>query len=308
MFAPASTNGRDDHGLVGARVYLERAEHGLVPHQRRVAVDQRDHHGVGVDEGVAEHELGHAHGILGALRRGHRAHERFVGMLERAVGDVQMALGDRDVDRLAHHRSGIVHRRRQIGELVELVQVGERAIAPLVVEVIHERRAVSRRERHLVAADLGAALGIARVHHEMARVSGNQRHEQLARDAHPIALDLGAGRAPHPARLVVAEIDPDLLEDVERRPMDQLEALGIQDLVHRDGALQDRQPAALRPGPRLAPGGSAAASSLSRCGRHGGPHCSPGARAPSARRADHRRFARLAPWQLRSRSRDFRPA
>ena len=50
-----------------------------------------------------------------------------------------MALGDGNVDRLAYHRSGIVHRRREIGELVELVQVGERAVAPLVVEVIHER-------------------------------------------------------------------------------------------------------------------------------------------------------------------------
>ena len=37
--------------------------------------------------------------------------------------------------------------------------------------------------------------------------------------------------------------------------MDQLQALGIQDVAGRDGALQDRQPAALRPRPRLAAGG-----------------------------------------------------
>ena len=196
-----------------------------------------------------------------------------------------MALGDRDVDRLADHRAGVVHRRRQVGELVELVQVGERAVAPLVVEVIDERRAVSGRERDLVAADLGAALGVARVHREAARVSGDQSHEQLARDAHAVALDLGAGGAPHPDRLVVAEIDPDLLEDVERGLVDQLEALVVQDLVDRDGALEHRQPAALRRGPRLAPGGSAAASSLTRCGRHGRPHCSP------------RRRARQRPWR-----------
>jgi hypothetical protein len=87
-----------------------------------------------------------------------------------------------------------------------------------------------------------------------------------------VAFDLGPGCAPHPAGFVVAEIDPELLENVERRPMDQLQALGVEDLVDRDGALQDRQPAALRPGPRLAAGGSAAASALTRCGRHGRPH------------------------------------
>ena len=49
-----------------------------------------------------------------------------------------------------------------IGELVELVEVLERAVAPLVVEVVDEGRAVSRCEGDLVAADLGIALGLRR--------------------------------------------------------------------------------------------------------------------------------------------------
>ena len=151
-----------------------------------------------------------------------------------------MALGDRDVDRLADHRASVVDRRRQVRELMEPVQVGERAVAALVFEIVHERRAVRGRECHLLAADLRAALGVARVHHKTARVPRDQIHEQLAGDAHAIALDLGAGIPPHPDRLVVPEIDPDLLEDVERGAVDQLQALGVQDLVHRDGTLQDR--------------------------------------------------------------------
>ena len=90
----------------------------------------------------------------------------------------------------------------------------------------------------------------------------DQVHEQLAGDAHPVTLDLGAGVAPQPDRLVVAEVDADLLEDVERGLVDQLEALIVEDLVHRDGALQHRQrsgaaarssPPGARPGRRDAP-------------------------------------------------------
>ena len=185
--------GRDHHRLARARVDLERAQHGLVPDQRRIAVDQRDHHRVPVDEVLAEQDARHPQRVRGALGRGHRAHEGLVGVLDRAVGDVQMALGNRDVDRLADHRPGVVHRGRHVGELVELVEVLKRAVAPLVVEVIDEGRAVSRCKRDLVAADLGIAQRIARVHREAARVPRDQPHQQLARDPHPVALDLGAG-------------------------------------------------------------------------------------------------------------------
>ena len=178
-----------------------------------------------------------------------------------------MPLRDRDVDRLADHRTGVVHGRRHVGELVELVEVGERAVAPLVVEVVDERRAVSRRECDLVAADLGIALGIARVHREAARVLADQRHQQLARDPHPEALDLGAGVPPHLSSLGVAELDPDLLEDRERGLVDQLEAFLVQHLIDRDAARQHRQRADLDRGPGLTPGRAPATSSLvRRCG------------------------------------------
>ena len=74
-----------------------------------------------------------------ALGRRDRSHERLVRMLERAHGDVQMAFGHGDIDRLADHRTGIVQHRRHVGEFVEIVQVFEGAVAALVIEVIDER-------------------------------------------------------------------------------------------------------------------------------------------------------------------------
>ena len=40
--------------------------------------------------------------ILGALGRGDRSHERLVGISDMAIDHVEMALVDRQVDRLAH--------------------------------------------------------------------------------------------------------------------------------------------------------------------------------------------------------------
>ncbi len=179
-----------------------------------------------------------------------------------------MALGHRRIDRLADDRAGVVDHRGHVGELVELMQVVERAVAPLVVEVIDERRSVSRCKRDVIATDHRAPLGIACVHGEAARILGDQRHQQLARDAHAKALHLGAGVLPHRGRLGVAKVDPHLLEDRERGFVDHLQARLVQDLVDRHAPLEHRQRADLHRGPRLTPGLAPATSSLTRCRRH----------------------------------------
>ena len=200
-------------------------------------------------------------------------------------------LGIGDVDRLAGHGTGVVQGRRQIGELVEFLQVGERGIAPLVVEVIDERRAVSGPERYLVAADLGAALGVAGAHGEAFGVLGDQCHEQLARDPHPVAVDLGAGIAPHLRGLGVAELDADLLEDVERSLVDPLQALLAENLVDRDLAVEHGQCRDLHRGPLLASGLATAPPALARCSHHLPRHATAGPRralAPSIARPARR--------------------
>ena len=62
--------GRHDHRLVGARIGLGGAEHGRIPDQRRVGVDQAHHHRVVGDELLAEEDLRHPHRVGGALRDG----------------------------------------------------------------------------------------------------------------------------------------------------------------------------------------------------------------------------------------------
>ena len=56
-----------DQRLAGAGIDPQRADHGGVPDQGRVAVDQAHHDRVVVDELLAEHDLAHAHRVL---RRG----------------------------------------------------------------------------------------------------------------------------------------------------------------------------------------------------------------------------------------------
>ena len=79
------------------------------------------------------------------------------------IDDVEMALRHRHVHRLADHAAGMVQLRRHVGELDEILQVFQRAVAALVLEVAHEGRAVGRREHGVAPADHDVALGIARM-------------------------------------------------------------------------------------------------------------------------------------------------
>ena len=82
---------------------------------------------------------------------------------------VEMALVDRNVDRLADRAARMVQPRDRVGELHEILEIGERPVAPAALEVAHERRAIGGREHDVIAADLERALGIARVLDEGAR-------------------------------------------------------------------------------------------------------------------------------------------
>ena len=206
-------NGRDDAGLVGARVNLRRAEHARIPDQRRIGVDEAGQHRVVTHEVLAEQKLADAHAVLGALGLGHRAHERLVGIFEMRVDHLEMPFVDRQIDRLAHRAAGMVDVRAEVGELDEVLEVLERAVAAAFVEVVDERRAVIGREHHRVAADRDVALGIARVLHILRRRGGAQLPRQAARKAHPLALDVAARAAKEFERAgKLAKLDADFLK------------------------------------------------------------------------------------------------
>jgi len=109
-----------------------------------------------------------------------------------------------------------------VGQLVEDREVVERAVAPRTVGHAHEGRAVGRTERRSRAADGDGALGVAGVHGDLGRRLLDELHEQVARDVHALALDVGTLLLPDRQALGVAEIDADLLEDGERRVVDHL--------------------------------------------------------------------------------------
>ena len=131
------------------------------------------------------------------------------------VDHLEMPLVDRQVDRLAHRAAGMVDIGAQIGELDEVLEVLERAVAAALVEVVDEGRAVIGREHHRVAADEHVALGIARVLHVLRGRRGAELPRQAARKAHPLALDVAAGGAKEFERArKIAELDADLLSSV----------------------------------------------------------------------------------------------
>ena len=166
---------------------------------------------------------------------------------------MQVPLGDGDVDRLADHGTGVLQGRRHVGQLVEVVQVLDRAVATLAVEAAHEGRAVGRPEHHRVAADLGRLRRVAGVEREALGCLRDEAHEQLARNPDAGAVDLGPGLGPDGERLVLAEVDADLLEHAHGGVVDPVELLGAEDLVERQPALQGRERADRHRGAHRAP-------------------------------------------------------
>ena len=227
--------GRADDGLVVRGIDLHRIQHGGVPHQRRIAVGDRYDHRVVLHIVLAEHDARHLHHVLRPLLRGDDAHEGLVGVGQRRVDDVQVALRHRDLHRLDADRARGMQGRQHVGQLVEVVEVLKRAIAAHIVEVAHIRRAIHWHEDLVLPAHLDGALRVAGIEGEFGRCRGNQAHQQRAINPHTRAGDAGAGRLPHGDRLVVAEFAAHLLEDLHRFIVDQLHRLVGHEVV--DGNL-----------------------------------------------------------------------
>ena len=98
--SPAQREGRADDRLVVRGIDLHRVQHGRIPHQRRVAVGDRDDDRVVLHIIIPEHDAGHLHHVLGPFLRGDDAHEGLVGVGEGGVDDVQVALRDGNLHRL----------------------------------------------------------------------------------------------------------------------------------------------------------------------------------------------------------------
>ena len=145
---------RHDHRLVRLGVGAGRAEHRRVPHERAVRVDQAHHVRAFLERVGAEHDPRHVDRVARAERVRDRAHERLVRVAHVRVDHVVVPLVDRQVDRLAHRAARVVQERGRVGELHEVPEVLDRAVAAAPVEVAHERGAVGRRKHGGAAPDV----------------------------------------------------------------------------------------------------------------------------------------------------------
>ena len=75
----------------------------------------------------------------GALGSRDRSHERLVAVLQMAVHHVEVALVDRQVDRLADRAARMVQRARHVGELDEVAEILDPRVAAAFVEIADER-------------------------------------------------------------------------------------------------------------------------------------------------------------------------
>ena len=188
----------------------------------------------------AEHDPRHVDRVLRPARMRHRAHERPVRVADVAVDHLEVALVDRQVDRLAQRSAAVVERPAGVGQLHEVAEVLDRGVAAAVVEVVDERRAIGRHEDHVRVADLDAPGGVARDLGEEARRGRlDDRAAHAAREADALAGDVGAGAPEDLGRLrEVDDLDADLFEEGVGVGLDLLEALGRDDLDGRRAAGQ----------------------------------------------------------------------
>ncbi len=153
---------------------------------------------------------------------------------------VEVALADRDVDGLADRATAVVQVQRLVRELDEVAEVFDRRIAPAVVEVVGERRAVVRGEHGGVATDAHVPLWVAGVLDVLPWRSGlHDLPAHAPRKAHQGAVDRGAGVGEHlQRRRVVADDHPDLLEDRVGVVLEDLETFVADDLERLHGSCQ----------------------------------------------------------------------
>ena len=188
---------RDEAGLVVRRVDLGGRQHRRVPHERRRGVDEARHDRAAGRGRRRSAMRARSTESCAAAPGGDRAHERLVAVAEVRVHHVEVALVDGHVDRLAHRAARVVQVGRGVGQLHEVLEVGQRGVAAAAVEVVDERRAVVRRQHRGVAADLDVArrvAGVLRV--DGGRLLGDDRPAHATREAHPVPVDVGARRRP----------------------------------------------------------------------------------------------------------------
>ena len=216
-------------------------------------------------------DRGHGERILrlhpaDAARRPHD-----IGALDvRLVGE-QVAGRDRHVHRLDHDAALPVQDAERVGELEDIAERLDVAVAPSALLVADVRSAGHRTEVDDVVADVQVARRVTRVQHEALGRVRELRLDQLAPQPHQLrgVVHQRAGAAIHLARRGAADLQARLLEHLEGGQQDAFDLLGRQDLERRPGIGEPRQRGERRTGGARRTRSAAAAGGCRSFG-HGG--------------------------------------
>ncbi len=196
----------------------------------------------------------HGNRILGlhaadAARRPHGVGAFDMGPIGREV-----ARRHRHVDRLDHDAALPVQHAEGVGELEDVAERLEVAVAPAALAVADVRRAVDRAEIDDVAADVQVARGVTGVQHEVLGSGLELRLDELAPEAHDLRalVDQCAGAREHVARRGAADLEAGLLAARGRR---------------RAGCARPARPSGFRAAPRDFRGARSDAASARWTGR-----------------------------------------
>ena len=160
--------------------------------------------------------------------------DRLVGERQHVEQRVEMTDGGMKVDRLDRIAADKMDRIETLSEAYEVLIVARIAGPPPAGAVERIGSARNGAESDVAPANQEIARRIARVQLELPRREADVRLGEIGIEANAARgrIDVGAGAFQHRARLVVQEIDADLLEDLQRRLMDQFE-LVVGDKVER---------------------------------------------------------------------------
>ena len=203
-------------GVIVLRIGAQCPQHGFIPDQRRVGVDQGGSTAVVLGKVFAEHDLAHVNGVLSPLGRRDIADNGFIGELEAAVGHMQVPMGYRNIHRLHNRSAGDVDGGCHVIQLLQVVEILYAGRTTYPVEVINVGRAVGRRDHHGFSADGNGALRIPTMMDVLRRRFGYQGEQGVTTDADPGAIDFGLCLFPGLNRLCLTELNTDFLNNPHR--------------------------------------------------------------------------------------------
>lgn len=158
-------------------------------------------------------DLRHGDKILGAFARCRDTEIRKIGFDEVVIVEGEMPVGNRQIHRLtdettAHMETG--GGLCQLREVLEVLLTGRTANARKIAGIW---RALHWTEHDRVSPHGEIAARIATAHLEGRGCAGEQLHQQVAIDAHTAAGYIGARLLPVSQCDLIAELDPDFLQD-----------------------------------------------------------------------------------------------